>query len=261
MRPPRLDLSGCEMSIRENYISAFNVIAQHYGEESSSPKIGPCDSLQKAIGYTRQYVVEHSTPHFRYQYYHDALSTALMRLRFDPADRRRQVVHLDIGCGPGVFSWVIYDHMASQETQDLGPVDYYGYDHSAAMIQLAHLFLERFPLQYEFHGFSDLDEISMALEARDFSNCDIVVTFGYALVQVRDNPAALDDFATLIGCVFPSHSCIMVAADAHNDHSTRDAFGDQCRVLETALNEVGVTLEERVSPSQGSVMFARLTIE
>ena len=247
------------MSIRDNYVWAFDAIAQHRGKELSTAQIGPHDSLEKTIEYTRQFVIEQTTPHFRYQYYHDALSLALTELGFDPANRR--VVHLDIGCGPGVFSWVIYDHMASQATRDPGRMDYYGYDHSAAMIQLAYLFLERFPVQYEFLGYSDLTEISRALADEDFSNCDVVITFGYALVQVRDNPTALDDFATLIACVFPSHSCIMVAADAHYDGATRRAFKDQCRALETALDEVGVALEDRVSTGLRSIMVARLTME
>ena len=129
------------------------------------------------------------------------------------------------------------------------------------MIELARLFVERFPDQYDFHGFSDLAEISTTLADQDLSNSEVVVTFGYALVQVRDNPAALEDFATLISCVFPSHSCILVAADAHYDPATRDAFGDQCRALETALNEVEVALENRESTERRSVMFARLTVE
>ena len=247
------------MSLRDSYIPAFDAIARSHGQRPSTAQIGPHDSLRKTIGYTRQYVVVQTTRHFRYDYYRDALSLALTRLHFDTADRR--VVHLDIGCGPGVFSWVVHDHMVSHETLDPDQVDYYGYDHCAAMIELAHLFLERFPDQYEFHGFSDLAEIATALAAEDFSNCDVVVTFGYALVQVRDNPAALGDFATLISCVFPSHSCIMVAADAHNDRATRDAFHDQCRALETALNATGVALENRLSTAQGSVMFAHVTME
>ena len=247
------------MSIRDNYVSTFNAIAQRCGEEPSTAQIGPDDSLRKIIGYTRQYVVKHTEPHFRYKYYHGALSRAFTQLRFDPADLR--VVHLDVGCGPGVFSWVMYDHIASQETRGPGQVDYYGYDHSSAMIELAHLFLERFPDQYEFHGFSDLGEIATALADQNFSNCDVVVTFGYALVQVRDNAAALGDFATLIACLFPSHSCIMVAADAYNNHATRDTFVDQCRALETALDEVGVALEDRVLTGLHSIMVARLTME
>ena len=155
----------------------------------------------------------------------------------------------------------MYDHMASHETRDPGHVDYYGYDHAAAMIQLAHLFLDRFPDKYEFDGYSDLAEIVTTLADRDLSNCDVVITFGYALVQVRDNPTALGDFATLIACMFPSHSCIVVAADAHNDGATRRAFDDQCRALEAALAEVGVALQDRVSPELRSIMVARLTVE
>ena len=247
------------MSIIDSYVSTFNAIAQRYRDEYSNAQIGPRDSLQKIIGYTRQYVVEHTTPHFRYKYYHDALSFAFMQLGFDPADRR--VVHLDIGCGPGVFSWVVYDYMASQETRDSDQVRYYGYDYAAAMIQLAHLFLERFPVQYDFHGFSDLVEISTALADQKFSNCDVVVTFGYALLQVRDNPTALSDFAGLIASVFPSYSCIVVAADARNDPATRAAFADQCGALGNALSEVGVALQGRVLTTVGSVMFARLEME
>ena len=129
----------------------------------------------------------------------------------------------------------MYDYVASAGNTRSWPVDYYGYDHSSAMIRLAYLFLERFPVQYEFHGFSDLADISIALADRDFSDCDVVVTFGYALVQVRDKPAALGDFATLIACVFPSHSCILVAADAHDDRARLDAFDDQCDALTPVL--------------------------
>ena len=246
------------MSIRDNYIRAFNSIAQRHGERHSNARIGPWDSLRETIGYTREYVVEHTTPHYRYQYYHGALSGALKRLPFDPADR--PLVHLDIGCGPGVFSWVMYDYMASQEKRDPGRVAYYGYDHCAAMIELAHLFLGCFPDPYEFRGFSDLAEISKTLTEEDLSNCDVVVTFGYALVQVRDDPVALRRFATLIKCVLPSHSCIIVAADARSTFE-RGAFRDQCRELETALNSVGVALENCLIPTFGSTMSARLTME
>lgn len=244
------------MSIRDSYVRTFNAIAQHYGEKpSTTAQIGPEDSLQTIIGYTRKYVVDHTEPHFRYKYYHGALSLAFTRLGFAPTDRR--VVHLDVGCGPGVFSWVMYDYVAAQKTRDPGQVDYYGYDHSPAMIRLACLFAGAF--QYEFPGFSDLTDIRMALVDRDFSDCDVVVTFGYSLVQVRDNPTALGNFARLIACVFPSHACILVAADAYYDSATRDAFNDQCGALETALDKVGVALEDRDYAPRRSVMFARLT--
>ena len=87
-----------------------------------------------------------------------------------------------------------------------------------------------------------------------------VVTFGYALVQVCDDPAALPDFATLIRSAFPSHSCVIVAADAYS-LTARPAFRRQCAELETALNSVDVVLENRLIPIRRSIMSARLTME
>ena len=100
----------------------------------------------------------------------------------------------------------------------------------------------------------------MTLEEHDFSDCDAVVTFGYALVQVLGDADALDNFATLISCLFPSRSCIIVAADAHSS-AGRTVFRDQCRELETALASAGVTLENCLIPRHGSMMSARLIME
>ena len=162
------------MPIRDSYIPAFHRIARSHGERPATAwRISPRDSLQEAIWYTRNYVVEHTMEHFRYDYYQNALSLAFTRLQFDPGGRR--IVHLDIACGPGVFSWVVHDHMAAPDTPNPDQVAYYGYDHCAAMIELADLFLERFTDQYEFHGFSDLAEISTTLAEADFAACDVVV--------------------------------------------------------------------------------------
>ena len=78
----------------------------------------------------------------------------------------------------------MHDHMASRVRRRRTSVVYYGYDHCAAMIKLARLFLKRFSTRYDFRGYSDLDKMATALMGQDFSGCDIVITFGYALVQV-----------------------------------------------------------------------------
>lgn len=177
---------------------------------------------------------------------------------FDPTGC--QIVHLDIGCGPGVFSWVMHDHMASRNAHRPDSVVYYGYDHCENMIRLARLFLHRFPKRYDFHGYVDFEETVTVLTTQDFADCDVVVTFGHALLQVQEDPAALEEFAGLISCLFPSSSCILVAADAHS-RQKRETFRHQCRALEAVLNKFGVRLEDRESPVQGSIMFARLNME
>ena len=112
------------MAIRDHYAPTLDAIAQRYGEAPPVFHIAPDTPLPTLVGYTRRHVVDGDEPHFRYGYYHAALSSALRRLQFAPGDRR--VVHLDIGCGPGVFSWVMYDYMTSQGTYDPNQVDYYG---------------------------------------------------------------------------------------------------------------------------------------
>ena len=239
------------MLIKDHYESILDAVADKYVETPATTfQIGRNDSLHKAIGYTRRYVRS-----YRYHYYRRTLSGAFQQMGFDPTGC--QVVHLDIGCGPGVFSWVLHDQMASRNAHLPDSVVYYGYDHCANMIGLAHLFLKGLPADpYEFHGYSDLAPIRTALERQNFSNCDVVVTFGYTLVQVQGDPYALKDFATLISCLFPSRSCIVVAADAK-----LEAFGQQCTALKDALNESGVGLEDCWVPYRRSVMVARLNME
>ena len=247
------------MSIRDSYIPTFNAIARRHHEEPSTAQIGPGDSLRKTIGYTRQHVIEHDQQHFRYEYYHGALSLALTRLGFDPAHRR--VVHLDIGCGPGVFSWVMYDLRGvrrKHETLASGLLwirSFPRHDPTGALIPGAFRRPIRVPWLLRSRRYLDSVSRSGFLRLR----CRGYVRL--RAVQVRDNPAALGDFATLIAGVFPSHSCIMVAADAHNDRAVRKAFRDQCGALGTALNEVGVALEDRMPTARGSVMCARLKTE
>ena len=246
------------MTIVDTYVSAFEKIAARYGEQSGSAHIGADDGLQEAIGYTRQYVVEHTTPHFRYKYYKSALARSFRELRYDPTGRH--IVHLDLGCGPGVFSWVLHDFMESRQRSRPHRVEYCGYDHCAAMIRLAQLFAENFPEHYEFRGYSNRSKMELALTEPSFAQCDVLVTFGYALVQVRDDPTALTDFAALVGHLFPARHAIVVAADAYYDWQTRDAFREQCTAWKAALKEVGIGLTLRRTPTR-SIMYGQLRRE
>ena len=247
------------MPIRDHYIGTFERIGRRYGEEDSNCEIGPNDSLRKVIGYTRSFVVEHGEEHFRYDYYRRELSEALRRLGFHP--QNRQVVHLDVGCGPGLFSWVVRDYMLSEHGIDSGRIDLIGYDHARNMIVLADLFRQRLPVEYNFNGYSEIEEVCAALSSRDFSASDVVVTFGHVLIQMGDNAVAMGDFAETIRRLFPSHSCIALAVDAYRWEERRQAFRNACERLRIALSGVGVTLEHGTPDYRGSRMSGRLSME
>ena len=78
-----------------------------YGRESRTDV-----SLQGAIGYTSKYIVESGEEHYRYDYYRYILNTAL---NFFGIHRSKyKIFHLDLGCGPGLFSWVVQDYLLSR---------------------------------------------------------------------------------------------------------------------------------------------------
>lgn len=251
--------------IMDAYEEVFSTLENKHGKGVVYGALSDVESyasLEKCIAYTRQYVVQrqegdlYRRSHYRYGRYRDALCAALRHLDFDCVNRR--IVHLDIGCGPGVFSWVVYDYMELQNVWD-SPVEYYGYDHCRKMIELAELIQEGLPVEYEFRGFSKHSEIATALKERDFRGCNVLVTFGHSLVQVRSHRSALREFAGLVGQVFPAPCCLVIAVDAKGQSET---FRTQWDLLEDTIEKQGVIVERRGSVrTDESTMFARLRKE
>lgn len=97
------------------------------------------------------------------------------------------------------------------------------------------------------------------LNSRDFSDCDCIVTFGYVLIQIKNNRAALQDFVHIIQDLFPSKSCILVAVDAYNTVERRQDFRDMCRALRNALSDAGIYVKAKPIGNTGSTMYASLS--
>ena len=229
------------MLIIDSYISAFNAISARHDEEPSDYEIGPNASLGKVIRYTRNYIVESDERHYRYKYYYEALSKGLKRLRFDPGDRC--IVHLDLGCGPGLFSWVVHDFMA-QKQLDTSRGEFFGYDHANNMIVLARLFKHALPRVFNFIGYSKKERISKAMQARDFSDYVAVVTLGHVLIQVSQNSNAIAQFIQIVQCLLPAHVCFLIAADAFTN-GRQLVFVREWERLLTAFANAGVAVSDK----------------
>jgi len=243
------------MLIRDYYEQAFNVIKSEYGEQPSSYVVPANISLEQAIGYTRRYIVEgvYETRHYRYGRYRHALDKVLKEeLRFKPANRR--IVNLDLGCGPGLFSWVVRDYMLKGYDSNDGDISLIGYDYAKNMIRLADLFRKHLPMEINFTGYSKIGKIKKVLSREDFSDCDVIVTFGHMLVQTKSEHDVASDFCNIICSLFPANCCVLVAVDA----ITRAwAFHGAWKNLRAALEEAGVNMESEKSIGLSS-MCARL---
>lgn len=249
--------TGDQMLIRNYYEEAFNSIKSKYGEQPSSHVIPANISLEEAIGYTRRYVIESlfKTRHYRYGRYRNALDKVLKeRLHFSPTNRR--VVNLDLGCGPGLFSWVVRDYMLEKYGRSDDDIRLIGYDYAKNMIRLANLFKEYLPMEFNLDGYSEVNEIKSVLKSADFSGCDVIVTFGHVLVQTKGKHDAVSDFCNIICSLFPANCCVLVAVDAI---SRPLAFRDAWKNLRTALQENGVNMESEKLIDLNS-MCARLSM-
>ena len=253
--------------IRNHYREAFKEIVRQHGEgEEDAPyKINADCYLPRAIGYTQKYVI--GDKYRRYERCARVLVQALAQLDFRSADK--PIVHLDLGCGPGVFSWVVRDYLVEQCDKEDNEIMLLGYDHAPNMIKLAGLFCEHLPkeLDYNLVGFSgdsdiDIDKLQKVLRPIDFiSNRDVIVTFGYVLVQTEGNDKAMKNFAKIIESLLsPSGSCILLAVDAHKTRWVDSPwiFHEACNQLKAALDKCGLHLTEQQFGT--SLMYARLSI-
>lgn len=176
------------MSIRDQYIQAFKAIRKRYGEKASGWEIDPDVSLKQAIGYTRKHVVKHSQKHFRYDYYSCVLRMAMRDLSYNSVYGK--ILCMDIGCGPGLFSWVVQDYMSSNRVKSEN-LKMIGYDHAKNMIRLSKKFhvslCKRCATSYTWHGDFKFNRLKQNLKGSDFSNHDVIITLGHVLIQINDN--------------------------------------------------------------------------
>ncbi len=210
--------------IEEHYRRAFREICseEDYKPRFRNHEIPATASLKNAIDYTWSYVIESKpfgTLHYRYNRYRRAVQHALSQndnpIRFIiPGFPGNKIIHLDLGCGPGLFSWVVHDYLATMEWRQQN-VEYIGYDHAENMIRLGRLFQEYLSVEtYVFDGYSEIDRMLKEMQERDLSGHDCIVTLGYVLVQAGNDGSALGDFARAIKSLHPWKSCILVAVDA-----------------------------------------------
>ena len=213
------------MSIRDEYIAVIARLSRRFGRTYGHYQVPQHASLRQCIGYASKYVSGHTTKHYRYDRYMRALRSAL-RFNGDFC-RAGTLVHVDIGCGPGLFSWVVHDHFDDTELN----VQFYGYDHATEMIRLARLIQDGFESNIDVQYHNDSEQLLGNITARPPT--DVIVTFGHVLVQLADNHQAMEVFATILERLTHTGPCLVLAVDAHGRTTTfRGSFNRLCDMLE-----------------------------
>lgn len=235
------------MLIRDRYVSVIGRMASRFGRESGDHLIPRDATLTRCIDYAARYLYEGDTvKHYRYMRYMRALEDLLR----DYGGHRKTsaIVHVDVGCGPGLFSWVVHDYFKRREPKT--EISLHAYDNTPAMVELADLIWREFDMGVHLGATSDLNDLVSQI-MQGGPPADVIVSFGHVLVQTSDQEDAIDNFADILSSIL-LNSNLVVAVDAQNDPATQRFHRSIDRLVE-ALAVHGLELRSKVQ-KRGSMM-------
>ena len=160
-------------------------MSEYRVEPGYAPYVVPADATFACVlRYTDRYVGQWhddqpgNSPHYRYNHYKNMLNNL-------PFSEKR-LAQIDIGCGAGLFSWVLLDWFTKHGVGH-DQVNLYGFDHSQAMIKLAGMVRDELAqnmVDYpDLHYFCDIEALLDQLADNRFENRDYIITFGHVLVS------------------------------------------------------------------------------
>ena len=185
------------MSIREKYVRIVEDIAERDGvfPAKKSYKIPAGATRLECIEYTLGYVVgvAGDREHYRYKKYYRVLSSALCMIA-PQINHQGPQLHIDVGCGPGLFTWVVRDIFRHKQLD----VGLYGYDHAREMVKLANDIWDELGESVDYACHYNARDMLSAVSARD-NSCDYaLVTFGHVLAQTHNKKFAIPE-------IWPDH--------------------------------------------------------
>lgn len=202
--------------IKDFYREVIGDIMKEHNIPKSDPGyvLPPDAEFEKVVQYTHWYVVnpQGQERHHRYRRYRRMLD--LLQLG------KGRKVHVDVGCGAGLFSWAFLD-WATENDIAHKHVRLFGYDHNLASLRLARRIRTRvkndIPSYPKLRYNSNVGKLLSRLEEDRPKNSDYVITFGFVLVQAQSKEE-IELFAKIIShvarLVGPRGSCSVVAVDA-----------------------------------------------
>ena len=226
MRP-----SGSKMGIiQSRYLAVCDNLILDFGATPSNYAIPEDASFQVCLGYLQKYVVAQRN-HYRFNRYTGLLNPWYHENAF-PSDRaehywdsgrdRLRFLHIDLGSGPGLFTWAVRDYLddvfwgPSWEYESM----HIGYDYSASMVDLATVLWNRLAVDSKAVWCSSQESL-LALAQTPIGSCDyLLITMGHVIIQLSEqDQAELDRFADCIGQLLDCHHAPptdILIVDAHS---------------------------------------------
>ena len=148
---------------------------------------------------------------YRYDKYEQSLEN-LLEL-YGACRKISKIVHVYVGCGPGLFSWVVHDYFKHWKSEM--KIKWHAYDHCRAMFRLAKWLWCEFETSIHLGLTSDQDELIFQV-MRSGPSADAILIFRHTLVRTSDQEDPVNSFAKILRYIWLA-SNLVVAIDLQDD--------------------------------------------
>ena len=237
---------------KDYFVRAIHEIMEANGipesDSSTLYEVSPSAGFREVTQYTDWYVAGRgdTEPPYRFNRYTRVLHQAsnLIQLTGNSA-----VVHIDVGSGPGVFSWAFLD-WAREKRIEYSRIRLYGYDHCEQMIVLASQVRSKLreviddypPLNLQ----SNIQSLLSAIQPNASGAVTYILTFGHVLAgnhlqsDIAEYVAVIEH---VIGLRNQTAPLPLVLSDVTSTSDSR--FGEGLTSLRSALARVGIHSQAR----------------
>ena len=226
-------------NIRGKYVAVINAIAEEQGGNYCDYVVPKNATLAECIGYAQKYYVEGNEKHHRYDRCRRLLKTAMSHI-LPNTGSRQTLLHMDIGAGPGLYSWVLRDY--ARRNYPTINLKLYGYDRAPKMAKLANMIWDRLDENVAYSCFHDKNELYTAAMSGPSRSVNVVLTLGYVLIQT-DGDGSLKELASLCKKFSVNSNACLIAIDAYSG-SRPTQFESAWDKLVSSLSNLRISVEE-----------------
>ena len=225
-------------NIRDKYVAVINAIAKEHGSNYCHYVVPKDATLAQCVRYAERYYIQRHDPYHRYDRCWRLLETALSHT-LPNTSSRQTLLHIDIGAGPGLYSWVLRDYV--RRNYPTVNLKLYGYDCAPKMAKLANMIWKRLNENVAYSCYHDKNELYAAAMSGSSRSVYVVLTLGYVLIQT-DEDGSLKELASLCKKFSVNSNACLIAIDAYSG-SRPIQFENAWNKLVSLLSNLRISVE------------------
>lgn len=226
-------------TLRDRYVRICDRFVEDIGSDIVDYEIPMDATLKQCVFYCRKHIVNERN-HYRFERYTQMVDHYFNEhLDWSGGERRPLIVHVDLGTGPGIFSWVVYDYVQQIWSPKGQPrLVQFGYDRCSAMVELAERFWTEFGLSDGAQFFDSRKALKRAVDTVD-GDAYLLITFGHVLIQSHnlDDSSVIDRFARLCNRLARERNAADVLAVDAFTHGRKQHFNAAVERLHEGLHD------------------------